>query len=196
MIRRLLPLAFLLPLVFTGCDTADDTGEDAFPLTSERPAGFVYEAGALSAGESFTGTESESSRDIINDSRFEPADVSSAQIEAGSVELNLDFPAGDDQEILIDAATLTLSAPGVGDQVIARGADFSLAILTTNAQLRRQVLDVVDADITEYLKQETFSATLALDVAGAGSGDYQFTVSFDVEATVNAGALTAAPVSF
>jgi hypothetical protein len=196
MIRRFLPLAFLLPFVLVGCDTADDSGENEFPLTGERPAGFVYNAGSLSAGETYTESETESSRDIINDSRFEPSEVSSARIESGSVELSLDFPGGSENEVMVESATLTLSASGVGEQVVARGSDFSLAILTTNAQLRRQVLELVDADITEYLQQETFTGTLTLDIVGAGSGDYQFTVSFDVEASVNAGALTAAPVTF
>jgi hypothetical protein len=196
MIRRFLPLAFLLPLVLVGCDTTEENGGDEFPLTGERPAGFVYEAGALGAGDTFTGTETESSADIINDDRFEPSDVASARIEAGSVELTLDFPGGAENELLIDEATLTLSAPGVGEQVVARGSDFSLAILTTNAQLRREVLELVDADITRFLRQETFTATLVLDVAEASGADYQFTVTFDVEASVNAGALLGAPVTF
>jgi hypothetical protein len=105
------------------------------------------------------------------------------------VELNLDFPGGAENELMIDEATLRLSAPGVGDQVVARGSDFSLAILTTNAQLRREVLEIVDGDITDYLRQDQFTGTLTLDVAGAGSQAYQFSVTFDVEASVTVQAM-------
>lgn len=185
MLRRLLPLAFLLPLVFAGCDTADDSG-DTFPLPSDvnHRASFVYMAGTLEAGDTFTDSKSQSSQAVINDSRFEPSDIASARIQEGSVELNLDFPGGDENEIVIDEAVLTLSAEGVGEQVVARGSDFSLAILTTNAQLRREVLELADADITDFLRQESFTGTLRLEVAGAGSQSYQFTVTFDVDASV------------
>lgn len=197
MTRRLLPLAFLLPLVFAGCDTTEDGG-DTFPLPTDvnHRASFVYMAGTLSAGETFTDSKTQLSQPIINDGRFEPADIASARIEEGSVELNLDFPGGAENELMIDEATLTLSAPGVGEQVVARGSDFSLAILTTNAQLRREVLELVDADITDYLRQDQFTGTLTLDVAGAGSQAYQFSVTFDVEATVTVQAMNRVTADF
>ena len=93
----------------------------------------------------------------------------------------------------ISQTTLTLSADGVSPQVVARGSDFTLVINTTNAQSRRAVLELTDANITRFLQQETFEATLALDVDGAGDGEYQFTVTFDVDATVNALAPPAPP---
>lgn len=187
MIRRFLPLSLLFAIVFVGCDTAEENG-DTFPLPSDvsHEASFVFSAGPLSAGDTYTESQTELSQPVINDSRFEPADIASAEIAPGSVELQIDFPGGAENEIVIDEATLTLDADGVGEQVVARGEDFSLAILTTNAQLRRQVLDIVDGDITAYLQQESFTGTLTLDVADAGEEDYQFTVTFDVDATVNA----------
>lgn len=194
MLRRLLPLAFLLPLVLTGCDTAEE-GENEFPLTSERPAGFTFEADALGSGDTFSGTDVESSNAIINDSRFGPSDVASARIESGSVEINLDFPFGANNEVFANTVTLTLSAQGVADQIVARGEGITLAINSTTAP-QRLVLGVVDADITEFLQRETFTATLSMDVAEASGDDYQFTVTFDVGVTVNSGALTAVSNSY
>jgi len=188
MIRRFLPLALLFTFVLFGCDTTEENGGDTFPLPSDvsHQASFVFTAGALNAGDTYTESQTQLSQPVINDSRFEPADIASARIEPGSVELQIDFPGGQENEITVDEATLTLDADGVGEQVVARGQNFSLAILTTNAQLRREVLDIVDGNITEYLQQDRFTGTLTLDVAGAGEEDYQFTVTFDVEATVNA----------
>ena len=191
MFRRLLPLTFLLPLVFAGCDTADNPGEDAFPLTNERPAGFTYMAAALEGGDTVTESATETSQDIINDDRFEPSDIASAQIEAGSVELNMDFPFGAENEVLVDEATLTLSATGVAEQVVARGENLTLAINSTTAP-QRLGLELVEADITAYLRQEEFTATLRMDVAEASGEDYQFTVTFDVEASVTVDAATRA----
>lgn len=186
MLRRLLPLALLVPLVLSGCDTADTGGsEDVFPLTSERPAGFVYMAGTLAAGDVYSASQSQSSQTIINDMRFTPADVASARVRSGTVELNMDFPGGSENVIMIDEATLTVSASGVGEQVVARASNFSLSILTTNAQARRATLDLADADITEFLQQNAFTGTLMLRVAGAGTSSYQFTVTFDVDVEVN-----------
>lgn len=186
MLRRLLPLALLVPLVLSGCDTATEDNGDTFPLPSppNHRASFVYMAGALEAGEVYTEGLTQSSQAVINDMRFAPEDVASATVRSGTVELNMDFPGGAENEIMIEEATLTLSAPGVSEQVVARGSDFSLSILTTNAQLRRVTLDLADADITEFLRQESFTGTLNLRVAGAGEGNYQFTVTFDVAVEV------------
>lgn len=192
MIRRLLPLSLLFALVFVGCDTTEENGGgDTFPLPSDvsHEASFVFTAGILSAGDTYIESQTQLSQPVINDSRFDPADIASARIASGSVELQIDFPGGQENEIMIDEATLTLDADGVGEQVVARGQNFSLAILTTNAQLRREILSIVDGDITPYLQEDSFTGTLTLDVAGAGEEEYQFTVTFDVEATVNAVAL-------
>lgn len=185
MIRRFLPLTLLFALVVVGCDTADDPGGEEFPLTEERPAGFTYSAAALASGEMFSGSASESSADIINDTRFEPSDVAGASIAAGTVELNMDFPFGPENQVVVDEAVLSLSAPGAAERIVARGENLTLAINSTTAP-QRLVLDVVDADVTPYLRQDEFTATLRLDVAEASGEDYQFTVTFDVEVTVNA----------
>ena len=186
LLRRLLPLALFIPLVLSGCDTADDTG-DTFPLPTppNHRASFVYEAGTLEAGEVYSEGKVQSSQNVINDMRFTPADVASATIRSGTVELNMDFPGGAENAIMIEEATLTLSAPGVGDQIVARASDVSLSILTTNAQLRRATLNLADADITEFVQQPSFTGTLTLRVADAGPGNYQFTVTFDVNVEVN-----------
>ena len=189
LLRRLLPLAFLIPLVLSGCDTADTGGgsEDTFllPTPPNHRASFVYAAGTLTAGQVYSDGQSQSSQTIINDMRFSPADVASARVRSGTVELNMDFPVGADQAIMIDEATLTLSAPGVGDQVVARASNIALSILTTNAQLRRASLDLSDADITEFVQQDNFIGTLTLRVGAAGTSSYQFTVTFDVDVEVN-----------
>lgn len=188
MIRRFLPLSLLFAIVFFGCDTTEENGGEEFPLTEERPAGFTYSATSLSAGDTFTGSESESSEDILNDSRFEPSDVASATIVDGSVELNMDFPFGPENQVVIDEAVLSLSASGASERVVARGEDITLAINSTTAP-QRLVLDIENANVTQYLQQDEFTATLTLDVAEASGEDYQFTVAFDVEVTVNAVAL-------
>ncbi len=186
MLRRLLPLALFIPLVLSGCDTAD-TGGDTFPLPTppNHRASFVYAAGTLAAGEVYSAGMPQSSQAVINDMRFTPADVASATVRSGTVELNMDFPGGGENAIMIEEATLTLSAPGVSDQVVARASNFSLSILTTNAQLRRATLDLANADITEFVQQSSFTGTLTLRVADAGPGSYQFTVTFDVNVEVN-----------
>jgi len=188
MIRRLLPLTLFFALVSVGCDTADDTDGDTFPLPSDvsHEASFVFDAGSLGAGDTYTESQTELSQGIINDSRFGPDDIATAQITPGSVELQLDFPGGEENTIEVSSATLTLSADGVADQVVATGSDFTLAILTTNAQLRREVLEIADGDITEFLQQDSFVGTFSMDVADAGEDEYQFTVTFDVDASVNA----------
>lgn len=182
-LRLAFPLALLL--VLAGCDSTDDGGE-TFPLTSERPVRFTYAVGEIDSGSVFTidPNDEQSSEEVINDSRFGPADVASATIRSMSVELNMDFPS--EATISLDEAVLTLSAPGVSDQVIARGTDFELAIIGTNASLRRAELTVERADITAFLQQETFAGMLTLDVEGADGGSYQFTVSLDVDIEVNA----------
>jgi hypothetical protein len=198
MFRRFLPLSLLFALVFVGCDTAEDNGGDTFPLRSDvsHEASFVFDAGSLSAGDTYTASGTQLSQPVINDSNFGPSDIATARIAPGSVELELDFPSGSEHEIMISTATLTLSADGVGEQVVASGSDFSLAILTSNAQFRREVLEIADGDITEYLRQDRFTGTLTLDVAGAGDGDYQFTVTFDVDASVNVDPAMLAPATF
>lgn len=186
--RRLLPLAFLIPLVLSGCDTADTGGDgDTFllPTPPNHSASFVYSAGTLTADQMYSEGRPQSSQGVINDMRFGPSDVASARVRSGTVELNMDFPVGADQAIMIDEATLTLSAPGVGDQIVARASDVSLSILTTNAQLRRATLDLSDADITEFVQQDSFTGTLTLRVGAAGTSSYQFTVTFDVDVEVN-----------
>lgn len=185
-LRRLLPLVFLLPLVLAGCDSSTSGGE-TFPLPTppNHRASFVYMAGTLQAGGTYTEGKSQSSQAVINDPRFTPADVASATVRSGTVELNMDFPGGQENAIMIEEATLSLSAPGVGEQVVARSSNISLSILTTNAQLRRATLDLADANITEFLQQDTFTGTLTLRVAEAGTQSYQFTVTFDVNVEVN-----------
>ena len=188
MIRRFLPLTLLCTLVFVGCDTADEPDGDTFPLRPDvsHEASFVFDAGTLGAGDTYTESQTELSQAVINDSNFGPEDIATAQIVPGSVELQIDFPGGEENTIDVSSATLTLSADGVADQVVASGSDFSLAILTTNAQFRREVLEIADGDITEFLRQDSFVGTFSMDVAGAGEEEYQFTVTFDVDASVNA----------
>jgi hypothetical protein len=186
MLRRLLPLALLVPLVLSGCDSTDDTG-DTFPLPTppNHRASFVFTAGSLEANETSTaGPVTQLSQTVINDSRYGPEDVALARIQSGSVELQLDFPPGAENEVVIAEATLLLSASGLGEQVVARGTDITLATISTTAP-PRQTLQVVNADITRYLEQESFTGTLVLDVAGAGSDPYQFTARFDVNVEVN-----------
>jgi hypothetical protein len=183
MTRRLLPLALLFAFVFVGCDTAEEDGEE-FPLVGEDNASFTFNFDDLAAGETATSEpQTQLSQDIIDDGRFSPSDVVSARIEEGSVEIEINFPPTGEQ-IAVSTATLTLDADGLDPQVVARGEDFTLVISTTTAP-QRATLDTVDGDITEFLQQESFTGTLMLDVEEVGDADYQFTVTFDVEATVN-----------
>ncbi len=181
--RLSFPLVLLLALA--GCDsTTDGDGGETFPLPTppNHRASFTYSVGALTDGDNVSESASETSQDVINDSRFGPSDVASARIRSMSVELNMDFPGG--ESIMIDEAVLMLSAPGVSERVVARASDVMLQITTTNASLRRATLNVESADITQFLQEDTFTGTLTLQVGEAGEGNYQFTVTFDVDIEV------------
>ncbi|MEM1042149.1 MAG: hypothetical protein AAGI91_05915 [Bacteroidota bacterium] len=185
---RLFRLSFplLLLLALAGCDTAEDGGNggETFPLPTppNHRASFTYSVGTLMGGGTVDESASETSQDVINDDRFGPGDVASARIRSMSVELNMDQPLGGRVEV--GQATLTLSAPGAPDRVVATASDFSMEITSTNVSLRRADLDVENADITEFLQQGTFTGTLTMQVDGATDGTYQFTVTFDVDIEV------------
>lgn len=180
--RLSFPLVLLLALA--GCDTTDDGGAETFPLPTppNHRASFTYSVGAITDGETVSESANESSQEVINDSRFGPADVASARIRSMSVELNMDFPGG--ESIMIDEAVLALSASGVSERVVARASNVMLQITTTNANLRRATLNIESADIAAFLQEDTFTGTLTLDVGEAGDGNYQFTVTFDVDIEV------------
>lgn len=173
-------LALPLLLAVAGCDTTEDNGADAFPLTPDRNASFRFDAGTLTAGQSKTVASNASinSAQFINDSRFGPEDVVSARVRR--VEINLEFPIGQENEVVLDEVTLTLTADGVQDRVVARAQDVTLVINTTSTAARRATLELVSDDIAPFLRQPSFSAELRLDAASAGSGDYEFSVAFPV----------------
>lgn len=185
-LRRLALLpVLLLPLLLTACDNADTGGENVFTLPGAREVSFRFQPAQFNPGEDVAvasvGTFQSASILTNGSFTYEPSAVTSARID-GPVLLLLDQPLSamlstyQLREIVLQLRT----SAGATTQV-ARITDFSGL-----GDARRVEIPVTSADVTRFLQQDAFSATLLFDFDNAPTARTEFSVEFDVRVEVEA----------
>lgn len=185
-IRRLALLPLLaLPLLLTACDSGDTGGEDVFTLPGAREVEFRFRPAQFNPGQDVAvpSIAAFQSASILTNGTFtyEPAQVASARID-GDVLLLLDQPISAMLSTYqLSEITLQLQTAGGAVVNVASRSDFSGL-----GSERRVTLPVSNADVTRFLQQNTFTASLIFDFANAPTAATEFSVEFDVRVEVEA----------